>query len=114
MINPDGKVDEGTTLITANSAQNCKGKFGVAKLPITTAGADIRTICETSPGKADVVSYLILQRSAGGVFVFAIGEVNDGTTPPDNAQGASAQTAGAAAESTSVRLMDASIRVLGR
>jgi hypothetical protein len=115
VISPDTEVDTGTAQITAHRAQNCKGKFGVIKLPVTAAGASIKTLCETSPGKAIGETYLLLPRSAGGVFLFTIFEVDDGAaTAPDNAPGASAQTAGADSEATSARLMDASIRVLGR
>jgi hypothetical protein len=112
VVSPDGKVDEGVSLITANSASNCKGKFGVTKIPVTGAGADVKTLCETAPGTAQVVSYLIFPRPAGGVYVFSTSDVSDGTTP-DNAPSASTQTAGANVEATSARLMEASIRVLG-
>jgi hypothetical protein len=91
----------------------CKGKFGVVKLPVTAAGASINALCETSPGKAEGDSFLIMPRPAGGVYVFITSEVNDESTPA-NEQSSSGQTAGAAAEGTSARLMDASIRVLGR
>jgi hypothetical protein len=112
LVKPDSNVDQATSIITAKSARNCKGKFGVAKLPVTAAGADIKTLCETSPGKADAGSFLILPRPAGGIYVFMTSDVNDGA--PASSTDASVQTASVAAEATSARLMEASIRVLGR
>ena len=111
-IDPSHQADENAATITAHRARDCKGKFGVVKLPVTAAGASLKTICETSPGKAEGETYLLLPRQAGGVYVLTIFEVNDGA--PDNAPSTSAQTAGTNAEVTSGRLMEASIRVLGR
>ena len=110
-IDPSHQADENAATITAHRARDCKGKFGVVKLPVTADGASLKTICETSPGKAEGETYLLLPRQ-GGVYVLTIFEVNDGA--PDNAPSTSAQTAGTNAEVTSGRLMEASIRVLGR
>jgi hypothetical protein len=70
--------------------------------------------CELRRNLADKLEalYLLFPRPTGGVYVFSTSEVSDGTA--DNAQGAPTQNAGVNAETTTGRLMEASIRVLGR
>jgi hypothetical protein len=106
VIEEQATLDQAVALTTAVSTSQCKGRFASAKLPVTAAGASIKTVCEQGPGKSQVASFLILPRQRGGVYVFSTAEISEETDVDD--EGA------ITAESVAANLMEASTRVLSR
>jgi len=101
---PQGDTDDMQAAVTASVAKNCKGRFASAKLPVSSASTSVKTICEGADGKTATASFVFLRRQKGGAYMLATMDAESGV----------ADEHASPAEMASGRIIDASVKVLGR